>query len=168
MGQVYVITSLAVATRNTKFGPVTIAGGPYGIYSVNLGLTGGAYVTTYDGAGSVHYTFDDEASIITRYIDDPSSYDLSDLVVHYDGTEFQKSVWYAIQRIPFGMTRTYKQLAETIGKPTAWRAVAVACSKNPLAFVVPCHRVVGNKSKTGFRWGTDLKRQLLAREGVNI
>jgi AraC family transcriptional regulator of adaptative response/methylated-DNA-[protein]-cysteine methyltransferase len=80
-------------------------------------------------------------------------------------TAFQQRVWNALQQIPRGETRSYSQLAEELGSPTATRAVAGACAANPVAIVVPCHRVVGkNGSLTGYRWGTERKRKLLETE----
>lgn len=81
------------------------------------------------------------------------------------GTPFQLSVWHALMDIVFGTTITYQQLAESVGKPSATRAVASACGANPLAIVVPCHRVIRkNGDLGGYRWGLDIKRQLLALE----
>ncbi len=83
------------------------------------------------------------------------------------GTPFQKSVWRAIQDIPYGQTLTYTALAQQIQKPRAVRAVAQACAKNPLALVVPCHRVLGRQGQlSGFRWGLSLKAKLLEEEGA--
>ncbi|HEU4634577.1 MAG TPA: methylated-DNA--[protein]-cysteine S-methyltransferase, partial [Edaphobacter sp.] len=80
-------------------------------------------------------------------------------------TAFQMRVWNALQQIPRGETRSYSQLAAELGSPTATRAVAGACAANPVAIVVPCHRVVGkNGSLTGYRWGTERKRKLLEAE----
>lgn len=83
------------------------------------------------------------------------------------GTEFQKSVWKALTEIPFGVTISYRELAERIGRPTAFRAVAQAVGANPIAIVVPCHRVIGsNGSLTGFAGGLEAKKTLLTLEGV--
>jgi len=83
------------------------------------------------------------------------------------GTAFQWKVWRALTRIPRGETRTYQQIARAIGRPTASRAVARACATNPLALVIPCHRVVPASGGTGgYRWGTDVKTALLDREAV--
>jgi AraC family transcriptional regulator of adaptative response/methylated-DNA-[protein]-cysteine methyltransferase len=80
-------------------------------------------------------------------------------------TAFQQRVWQALQQIPRGETRSYSQLASDLGAPTATRAVAAACAANPVAVIVPCHRVIGkNGSLTGYRWGTERKRKLLERE----
>jgi len=81
------------------------------------------------------------------------------------GTVFQLRVWQALRQIPRGETRTYSQLAREMGMPKSTRAVARACATNRVAVVVPCHRVVGvSGSLTGYRWGVERKRQLLAAE----
>jgi AraC family transcriptional regulator of adaptative response/methylated-DNA-[protein]-cysteine methyltransferase len=80
-------------------------------------------------------------------------------------TAFQQRVWKALQEIPRGETRSYSELAVQLGSPTATRAVAGACAANPVAVIVPCHRVVGKSgSLTGYRWGVERKRKLLAAE----
>jgi AraC family transcriptional regulator of adaptative response/methylated-DNA-[protein]-cysteine methyltransferase len=80
-------------------------------------------------------------------------------------TSFQHRVWEALREIPRGETRTYSQIAQTIGAPKAVRAVGAACGANPLAVVVPCHRAVGADGRlTGYRWGVERKRRLLAME----
>jgi methylated-DNA-[protein]-cysteine S-methyltransferase len=81
------------------------------------------------------------------------------------GTGFQKQVWEALLAIPFGETRTYGQLAIQLGRPTASRAVGAANGRNPVAVIVPCHRVVGSTGKlTGFAGGLDAKAHLLNLE----
>ena len=83
------------------------------------------------------------------------------------GTAFQLRVWQALRAIPRGETRTYSQLAREMDMPKATRAVARACALNRVSVLVPCHRVVGaSGSLTGYRWGVDLKRQLLEAEGA--
>jgi AraC family transcriptional regulator of adaptative response/methylated-DNA-[protein]-cysteine methyltransferase len=84
---------------------------------------------------------------------------------HARATAFQQRVWRALSEIPRGETRTYAEIAAEIGSPTAVRAVGTACGANPLAVVVPCHRVVGADGKiTGYRWGVDRKKRLLEME----
>ena len=81
------------------------------------------------------------------------------------GTPFQRSVWQALREIPYGETRTYKEIAEAIGRPKAFRAVGQANHVNPIMIIQPCHRVVGaDGSLTGFSYGTDMKRLLLDLE----
>ena len=84
------------------------------------------------------------------------------------GTKFQLKVWDEIIRIPYGGTRTYKEIAVAIGSPNSCRAVGNAANKNPLMIVVPCHRVVGLKGQlTGYANGIDIKRTLLNIEKEN-
>ncbi len=85
----------------------------------------------------------------------------------FRGTDFQKRVWRALLGIPAGATISYKELASRAGTPGAIRAVAGACAANPLAFIVPCHRVVRNNGEiSGYRWGVARKQALLKREGA--
>jgi AraC family transcriptional regulator of adaptative response/methylated-DNA-[protein]-cysteine methyltransferase len=81
------------------------------------------------------------------------------------GTAFQRRVWAALRRIPAGETISYAALASRIGQPRAARAVAAACAANPVAVLVPCHRVVRTDGTlSGYRWGVERKRELLTRE----
>lgn len=81
------------------------------------------------------------------------------------GTEFQRAVWEALRQIPFGQTRSYKQIAEHIGRPSACRAVGMANNRNPIAIFIPCHRVVGaNGALVGYAAGLDTKSRLLELE----
>jgi AraC family transcriptional regulator of adaptative response/methylated-DNA-[protein]-cysteine methyltransferase len=87
------------------------------------------------------------------------------LPLHVRATAFQQRVWKALEAIPRGETRTYAELAAAIGAPKAVRAVGSACGANPVAPIVPCHRVVGsNGSLTGYRWGKERKAKLLSME----
>jgi AraC family transcriptional regulator of adaptative response/methylated-DNA-[protein]-cysteine methyltransferase len=88
-----------------------------------------------------------------------------DLPLDVRATAFQWRVWQELQAIPYGSTRTYREVAEALGQPSAVRAVARACATNPVSVVIPCHRVVrGDGSLAGYRWGLGRKRQLLDRE----
>jgi methylated-DNA-[protein]-cysteine S-methyltransferase len=90
-----------------------------------------------------------------------------DLPLAPRGTEFQLACWRALQRIPYGETRSYSQIAREIGRPAAVRAVGAANGANPIPIVIPCHRVVGsNGSLTGFGGGIETKRWLLALEST--
>jgi O-6-methylguanine DNA methyltransferase len=85
------------------------------------------------------------------------------------GTVFQVAVWQALYRIPYGQTRTYAQIAEEIGRPQAVRAVGAANGANPVAVIVPCHRVIGsNGTLTGYGGGLPMKHWLLTLEGVAL
>lgn len=91
-----------------------------------------------------------------------------DLQYELDGTEFQKKVWEQLTRIPYGETRTYKEIAIAIGNPGASRAVGMANNKNPIMIVVPCHRVIGSNGKlVGYAGGLDMKKELLDLEKRN-
>lgn len=93
-----------------------------------------------------------------------------DIPVDPKGTDFQKAVWRALREIPVGATVSYSELARRIGRPESVRAVAAACGANPIAVIVPCHRVIGKDgSLTGYAWGgVEKKRMLLAREKARI
>ncbi|MED4164977.1 methylated-DNA--[protein]-cysteine S-methyltransferase [Halalkalibacterium halodurans] len=87
------------------------------------------------------------------------------VAIHMRGTPFQQEVWKALASIPYGDTQTYQQIAALIGRENAYRAVGQAIGHNPLALVIPCHRVVGKTGKlTGFAWGMERKKQLLDHE----
>lgn len=81
------------------------------------------------------------------------------------GTPFQEKVWKALRQIPFGETRSYGQIAEAVGSPRGARAVGMACNRNPILLLIPCHRVVGSTGKlVGFGGGLPMKERLLALE----
>ncbi len=88
------------------------------------------------------------------------------LPLHMEGTAFQRRVWQALMDIPYGSTVTYAGLAAKIGSPGAARAVGRACGANPIAIIVPCHRVLGKKGLTGYAYGLDAKKTLLKIENL--
>lgn len=91
------------------------------------------------------------------------------LPLNPQGTAFQKKVWQQLEAIPYGQTRTYGQIAAAVGQPTASRAVGGANHNNPIAIVIPCHRVIGANGKlTGYAGGLDIKEKLLRLEGVEV
>jgi len=86
-------------------------------------------------------------------------------ILHPIGTDFQQSIWKALQRIPVGKTTTYAQIAEAIGRPKALRAVGTAIGANPIAYLIPCHRVIRTDGGLGgFRWGLECKKKMLEWE----
>lgn len=90
-----------------------------------------------------------------------------DVPLNLKGTPFQKSVWAALCDIPYGETRSYKQIAEAVGNPKGCRAVGMANNRNPVMIIVPCHRVIGMNGKlVGYAGGLDVKERLLAMEKV--
>ena len=83
----------------------------------------------------------------------------------FEGTAFQRKVWESLVRIPYGETRSYREIAESIGQPKACRAVGMANNKNPVAVIVPCHRVIGANGKlVGYAGGLGIKQKLLELE----
>ena len=88
-----------------------------------------------------------------------------DLPLDIRGTVFQQQVWQALQNIPYGETRTYREIARDLGKPQATRAIGNACGANPIALIIPCHRVVrSDGSLGGYRWGIERKQKLIEGE----
>ena len=80
--------------------------------------------------------------------------------IKLNGTPFQLKVWRCIINIPYGSTKTYKEIAQEIGNPNAYRAVANACGKNNIALFVPCHRVIGKNNIGGYKWGKNKKKMV--------
>ena len=110
----------------------------------------------------------DEAARQLREYLDGSRRDF-DLPLSLHGTPFQIAVWAALRQIPYGEVRSYGDIARAIGKPGAARAVGMANHRNPIAIIIPCHRVIGaDGSLTGYGGGLDRKRFLLTLEGVHI
>lgn len=90
------------------------------------------------------------------------------LPLKQEGTEFMQSVWKVLETIPYGETRSYKQIAEMIGNPKAVRAVGMANNKNNIPIIIPCHRVIGNNGKlVGYALGLEMKQWLLDLEKEN-
>ncbi|MFP5227623.1 MAG: bifunctional DNA-binding transcriptional regulator/O6-methylguanine-DNA methyltransferase Ada [Acidobacteriota bacterium] len=102
--------------------------------------------------------------VLSQFTEHPAALDLP---LDLRATAFQMRVWEALRRIPRGETRTYAEVAQSLGNPKAYRAVARACATNPVAVVIPCHRVVGSDGKlTGYRWGEARKKKLLEMEQI--
>lgn len=123
------------------------------------------------GLGAVFVEQDDEVLAETRrQIDEylngrRREFDIPLLLM---GTDFQRSVWNALMQVPYGATSTYRQIAEEIGSPKAVRAVGSACRANPIAIIVPCHRIIGSTGGlVGYGGGLPLKERLLKLEQGN-
>ncbi len=102
-------------------------------------------------------------SEIKEYLDGRRK--IFDIKYELKGTEFQKKVWHILEKIPYGKTYTYLEIAKKINNPKAARAVGGACNKNPIWLIVPCHRVIGtNGNLTGYAGGLDMKEKLLQIE----
>lgn len=114
--------------------------------------------------------YQDESSALNEWVEEILSYLTGqqprlDLPLDIQATAFQRQVWEALRTIPYGSTRSYGEVAAALGQPKAVRAVAHACAVNPVALVIPCHRVVRQDGNlAGYRWGLDRKRALLDKE----
>jgi methylated-DNA-[protein]-cysteine S-methyltransferase len=109
--------------------------------------------------------FADVRRQLSEYFD--GERDEFDVPLAMTGTPFQRRVWQALQRIPYGETTTYGELARRLGRPSASRAVGLANGRNPIAVIVPCHRVIGSDgSLTGYGGGVERKRLLLDLEAT--
>ena len=92
-----------------------------------------------------------------------------EIPIHMEGSDFQKKVWNALTRIPYGETRSYGEIAREVGSPGSARAVGGACHHNPVMIMVPCHRVIGSNGRlVGFGGGLPIKEALLRLEGISI
>ena len=117
----------------------------------------------YEGIWQETATIKEAHQQITEYLKGERK--TFDLPLNLKGTDFQKQVWMALCDIPYGETRSYKQIAESIGNPKAVRAVGMANNRNPLLIVVPCHRVIGTNGKlVGYGAGIEKKEFLLRLE----
>jgi methylated-DNA-[protein]-cysteine S-methyltransferase len=147
---------------SSPIGPLTIAGD--GETVTNLMMDGQAHAPASAG------TWRADRSVFGGVVDQLGEYFAGertafDVEVELEGTEFQRRVWAALVDIPYGETRSYGQTAAAIGKPSASRAVGLANGRNPVAIIVPCHRVIGaSGSLTGYGGGLDRKQTLLALE----
>jgi AraC family transcriptional regulator of adaptative response/methylated-DNA-[protein]-cysteine methyltransferase len=160
---------LRIAIRGSSLGLVLIARGAAGVSAVLLGDDRDELLrdvrARFPGA-SFREEHGEEPLIddVMRVVESPEPVDVP---VDLRGSEFQRLVWNALRHIPAGATATYAEIAARIGRPRSVRAVARACAANHLAVIVPCHRVVrSDGGLSGYRWGIERKRTLLAREGI--
>jgi AraC family transcriptional regulator of adaptative response/methylated-DNA-[protein]-cysteine methyltransferase len=160
---------LRFAVGKCVLGAVLVASGPKGVAAILIGDDAAVLAddlrARFPGARLVG----DDAALrpviarVAAFVEAPGSG--LDLPLDVRGTAFQLRVWQALCAIPAGTTATYTDIAARIGAPGAVRAVAGACAANPLAVAIPCHRVIRHDGGlSGYRWGTERKRRLLARE----
>ena len=159
-----------VDSSNALLGRLLVAATPRGVCAVSMGSSDGelrralsrefpAAAITPDSGAIKHWTRAILAHLAGR---SPRL----DLPLDVQATAFQWQVWQALASIPYGETRTYSEVASSIGRPKAVRAVARACATNPVALAVPCHRVVpAAGGQGGYRWGIARKKALLKSEG---
>ena len=146
---------------DSPIGPLTLAGD--GEVLTNLRMVDQTYEPDRAGWVRDDRAFQDAVGQLAAYFaGDLRQFDLD---LEMAGTEFQRKVWNALRTIPYGETRSYGEIAEKIGSPNAFRAVGLANGHNPIAVIVPCHRVIGaNGSLTGFGGGLERKSSLLELE----
>jgi len=152
----------------SAIGQVIAVASPRGLAAVRIGPDAGALEDEIRGEfASARLTRDDEAMVdVMRALRAIALTGTAvELPVDVHGTAFQAAVWQALARIPEGETRTYRDIAEEIGSPTASRAVAAACAGNRVALAIPCHRVVRTDGTlAGYAWGLEVKQHLLDLE----
>jgi AraC family transcriptional regulator of adaptative response/methylated-DNA-[protein]-cysteine methyltransferase len=171
MATVTTTTALTYRVGQCWLGSILVAGTDEGLAAILLGDDRDALVRSLrsrfpeaqllEGDGR----FEDLVAEVVRFVEAPASR----FEPHLDlrGTDFERRVWLALREIPAGSTATYSEIATRIGAPHASYDVGQACASNPLAVVVPCHRVVRKDGTlAGYRWGTRRKRALLAREAA--
>lgn len=163
--------SISFTTATSSLGLILVAATERGICCVEFGENDESLVDSLSSRFPGARIERDESELkawlagITELIATPRA-GLS-LPLDIQGTAFQKRVWKALQSITAGSTVSYSEVAAQIGRPKAHRAVARACAANPLAVVIPCHRVLrSDGSLGGYRWGLERKKTLLAREQV--
>lgn len=163
--------TLRFATALTSLGLVLVAASTHGVCAILMGDDANALVDDLQQRFPDASLLRDNPSVqstmnqVISTIESPGC--PFDLPLDLRGTAFQQRVWQALTRIPAGEPVSYTELAEMIGSPQAVRAVAGACAANALAVVIPCHRVLRHDGRiSGYRWGVERKRQLLAREAA--
>ena len=160
---------ISFAVADSPLGSVLVAATPRGLCFVTLGDSEQAVERALSGEFPAALRVRDDR-LLARYVKDvlariAGREPREDLAFDVRATAFQRQVWDALRKIPAGTTVSYSALARTIGRSSAVRAVASAVAKNPVAIVVPCHRVVREDGKTGgYRWGGERKEGLLRAE----
>jgi AraC family transcriptional regulator of adaptative response/methylated-DNA-[protein]-cysteine methyltransferase len=157
---------------STELGKLLVATTPRGVCAVRFGESEAALLRELKKDFSAAEIRRDDVGLesVATQIKQLLSGSAAPLNIPLDlrGTAFQQMVWKELRRIPQGQTRSYTDVAKAIGKPKAVRAVANACGSNPVAIVVPCHRVVQkNGSLAGYRWGVKRKAALLEKEAIS-
>jgi AraC family transcriptional regulator, regulatory protein of adaptative response / methylated-DNA-[protein]-cysteine methyltransferase len=162
-------TDVRYITTDSSLGRLLVAATPRGVCAVKIGASDAALEAELRSeypAAHVDRADKDLTQWVTRIVSslEPGAPDPR-LPTDVRATAFQRRVWRELQRIPRGRTRSYAEVARRIGQPSSARAVARACAANPVAIVVPCHRVVrGDGSIGGYHWGAARKRSLLESE----
>lgn len=159
---------IQIDTIESPIGPLTVGERAARLCLLHFGGDAASIETTlerwYPGEPRVRREIADVRAMLSRYFAGECAV-IDTVAVELNGTGFQKKVWQALRRIPTGATLSYGELARRIGEPSAVRAVGAANGANPIALVVPCHRVIGSDgSLTGYGGGLERKRWLLDHE----
>ena len=164
--------TIRFATGHCSLGALLVARSGRGLCAILLGDEPEPLIVDlerrYPGAVNARHDPDLDAALgrVATLIENPAA-ELG-LPLDLRGSDFMQEVWQALRDIPVGATATYGEVARRIGAPASARAVARACAANPLAVAIPCHRVVrADGGLSGYRWGVERKRALLAREAVS-
>jgi AraC family transcriptional regulator of adaptative response/methylated-DNA-[protein]-cysteine methyltransferase len=154
---------------DSSIGSILIASSGKGVCCITLGdhpeLLLGDLHHRFKNAEIIHgnETFKGLVSQVVGFVKSPQLG--LELPLDVRGTEFQQRVWQALRKIPSGSTASYADIARMIGSPSSIRAVAGACAANPISLAIPCHRILRSDGHiSGYRWGIERKRILLARE----
>lgn len=162
---------IQIHTFHSPIGPLTAAERGGRVCLLHFGADGpgidALFERWYPGEPRARHALPGVDGVLRRYFGGDLTA-LDGVPVELNGTAFQKQVWQALRRIPSGTTLSYAELARRIGSPSAVRAVGTANGANPVAVIVPCHRVIGSDgSLTGYGGGLDRKQWLLAHEGLS-
>lgn len=150
-------------TFTTPVGVVLVVVSDAGVQRIDFVDHNHEEASASNNASGAHPILADALLQLTEYFEGTRT--TFSLPLDIDGTEFQQLAWFALARIPYGRTMTYGEQAANIGRPRAVRAIGTANSKNPIAIVLPCHRVIGaDGSLTGYAGGLDKKIWLLDHE----
>ena len=159
--------AITYATYNSSYGPLLIASSARGILFIGFGEENHLLLELRDRYPAAVITSGEDPlhRRALALVEEPRGEDV--LLLHLRGTTFQLEVWEALLQIPYGKTTSYANLANRIGRPTASRAVGSAVGKNPVACLIPCHRVLRSDNQMGgYHWGTHVKEQLLKKEST--
>lgn len=156
------MTDTCTITIATPLGPAILSATGGALSTLHLGVPGQTNAVSELNAGTAAVLTDTARQLAEYFAGRRTAFDLP---LAPAGTPFQRDVWRSLREIPYGETVSYGELAGQLGRPRASRAVGAANGRNPLAVVVPCHRVIGaGGALTGYAGGLDRKRELLALE----
>ena len=162
------MTTIEYGFSDSPFGEIIVARSPLGICDLQF--------LEHNKLGTIHelaarwgvYTPTTQSDRMANNVERVIFEGLDrELTLDLRGTDFQKQVWHEVQRIPFGQTASYQDIANRMEKPSAVRAVASAVAQNPIAMLIPCHRVIHSDGTTGeYHWGRELKKKLIEWEAA--